>query len=169
MQSRSTKAQPNDSVDHQSPSSSPSTQHGFHHGSEVGPSPSLHRQPGESSPLSGGDNDTLSISSGSSSRGRTPYIGLRQLKNSDSSSQGGSSGSRVDLHEKSHNKKPDGVSFKIIPSGRPIEHRVSVNQFPNGESCLVWHCRSVLTVNRGPHPHPFPHASNNIVDNEPSF
>lgn len=150
MQSQLTEVQHNESVNNLPSSSSTSTQHGLRHDLDPSSSPSLQREVGEDSPSPGGDNDTLSISSrgSGSARGRKSKIG--RLRSPDRSSQGGSPGSRVELYEKSHYlsaKSDDEVLFKVIPSVNEVEHRVSVDHFPNGESRRVYGVLCITPAN----------------------
>jgi hypothetical protein len=101
------------------------------------------------------DADTISIASSRSRRGRR--ANAEWLSSRSSSSQEGSPGHRIEEYERAHKslRKPStGVIFQVIPSDKDANNRISVEQFPNGQSRHAVVCIAVLTCRRGPDPYP---------------
>jgi len=114
-------------------SPSPSTQHGLPvnvlqaSGGTLSPS-----SPGAPSSVSD-DNDSISVASGETHRGRNSHVG--RLSSRDDSSQGGSPGTRIDEYEKAHatqRKRSDGMIFQIVPMAKGKAQSISIESFPNG-------------------------------------
>lgn len=166
MQSQPTEVSQNEPVDDHISQSISSAQHGIWTDVEPSSSPSLRRDAGEDSPHPGGSADAVSVSSAGSGRGRKPNS--RRLKSHDRSSEGSSPGSRIEEYERSHLPSPclgDGVLFQVIPSVKDVKKRLSVDQFPNGKSLLVYQCND-LTIYRGYHSHPIASAAVDFVCDE---
>jgi hypothetical protein len=135
MQSEPTEVPKTEPVDNLSPKSNSSAHHGLRNDHQPSTSPLRLREADADNPVSGGDNDTLSASSGGSGRGRQQDLG--RLRSRDSSSNGGSPVNRIAEYERSHMispRKGDAFAFQVIPSVKGGRDRISVDQFPNGES-----------------------------------
>jgi hypothetical protein len=79
------------------------------------------------------NSDALSVSSGSTSRGR--HINTRRLSHQTASSHSSSPGSRIEEYERKHAKhrKPkDGLVFQVVP-GKDQNAAHSIEAFPNGK------------------------------------
>lgn len=79
------------------------------------------------------DSDALSVSSGSTSRGRRSDV--RGLKGRDDSSHSSSPGSRIDEYERMHAKRSrrkDGMVFQVVQNSKDKENGIAIEEFPNG-------------------------------------
>lgn len=102
------------------------------------------------------DADAISVASNRSRRGRR--ANAEWLSSRSSSSQEGSPGYRIEEYERAHKslrKPPTGVIFQVIPSVGDAKNRISVEEFPNGQSSHATVHTARLTDRRGANPHPF--------------
>jgi hypothetical protein len=114
--------------------------------------------------------DTISIASNHSRRGRR--ANAEWLSSRSSSSQEGSPGYRIEEYERAHKsmRKPaTGVIFKVILSARDATNRISVQEFPNGQSSRAGMHIARLTDRRGTYPYPFEPRSRDTLCDESCF
>jgi hypothetical protein len=81
------------------------------------------------------ESDTASVSSEGSRRGRGTHSGRLNSSSSSSSSQRSSPVTRVEEYERQQTysrRKPDRITFQVIPSAAGSRSRVSIEEFPNG-------------------------------------
>lgn len=118
---------------------SQNTESSLHHGQQEhqhAASGSIPHQDAASEPSAhhADNTDTLSMSSGDTTRGRQRNIG--RIDNRNDSSQETSPGSRIDEYEKAHStirRQSDEILFQVIASRKGGTINVSIEEFPNGE------------------------------------
>ena len=121
---------------------SPPTQHGLPHLQQPASGGTLPRSsPREPTPHLEDTRDDVSISSGGThgtQRGRSPNTG--RLSRQHSSSQEGSSGSRIDEYERAfakYRRPSEEMMFQIVPSAKDKPVQVSIEGFPNGTRTIA--------------------------------